>query len=38
MDDPEFVRYMEQMELEITYRNHEELKNILRKPMPVWEG
>ena len=29
MDDPEFVRYMEQMELEITYRNHEDLKKYL---------
>jgi tripartite-type tricarboxylate transporter receptor subunit TctC len=31
MDDPEFVRYMDQMELEITYRNHEDLKKYLEE-------
>jgi len=31
MDDPEFVRYMEQMQLEVTYRGHEDLKKYIEE-------
>jgi tripartite-type tricarboxylate transporter receptor subunit TctC len=31
MDDPEFVRYLESMEIDVSYRNHENTKKYLEE-------
>jgi len=31
MDNPEFIRYMEQMQLEVSYRGHEDLKKYIEE-------
>jgi len=37
MDDPEFLQAMERLEMEVTYRNSEELKTFWKIPMGISE-